>query len=157
LSSKGFRRWLARKFYDQKQKIPNAQALVDATNVLAGKALFEGLEYPVSARLAEHERIYLDLANNRWEAVEIDADGWRVVTNPPVRFRRARGMLPLPRPAPGRELSELRKPVNLSEANWTLVVAWLIGAVRSRGPFPSWPCMPSRAQANRQSPRCSAP
>ena len=63
--------------------------------------MFEGLEYPVSTRLAEHNGcIYLDLANERWEAVEIDATGWRIVSNAPVRFRRSRGMLPLPYPAP---------------------------------------------------------
>jgi hypothetical protein len=40
--------------------------------------------------------IYIDLANDAWEAVEVTATGWRVISNPPVRFRRGRGMAPLP-------------------------------------------------------------
>jgi hypothetical protein len=137
LNAKGFRRWLARKVYEKKDKIPNAQALVDAMNVLAGNALFEGLEYPVSTRLAEHEGcIYLDLANERWESIAIDSTGWRVVSNPPVRFRRSRGMLPLPYPAPDRTLIQFRQFANISDANWALVGAWLVAAPRPRGPYP---------------------
>ena len=42
--------------------------------------------------------MYLDLTNAPWQVIEIDAAGWRVVSDPPVRFKRAKGMLPLPRP-----------------------------------------------------------
>ena len=73
LHSKGFRQWMARRYHEQHGKTPNAQALVDATNVLAGKAIFDGPEYRVHLRLAEHEGvIYLDLCNERWEAIAID-------------------------------------------------------------------------------------
>src|ERR1700730_19316291 len=45
-------------------------------------------------RFAEHaERLYLDLADEDWRVVEIGRDGWRVITSPPVRFRRSTGML----------------------------------------------------------------
>ena len=33
-----------------------------------------------------------------WRAVEIDATGWRIVSHPPVRFRRSAGMQPVPVP-----------------------------------------------------------
>ena len=70
-------------------------------DVLAGKAIFDGPEHPVHVRIAEHEGVtYLDLSNERWEAIAIDRTGWRVVANPPVKFRRTRGMLPLPTPVP---------------------------------------------------------
>ena len=51
--------------------------------------------------------MYLDLANEEWEAAEITRKGWRTVKNPPVRLRRARGMRPLPRPVAGGGLDEL--------------------------------------------------
>jgi hypothetical protein len=35
------------------------------------------------------------------DAVEIRPDGWQVVSQPPVRFLRAAGMLPLPLPQAG--------------------------------------------------------
>jgi hypothetical protein len=68
-----------------------AQGQAEALGVLEGKALFDGDESPVYTRLAEHHGvIYLDLANERWQAVEVIASGWRVVDTPPVKFRRAR-------------------------------------------------------------------
>jgi hypothetical protein len=146
LHSKGFRQWLARRYHEQHGKTPNAQALVDATNVLAGKATFDGPEHRVHLRLAEHEGVtYLDLGNASWNAIAIDRTGWRVVTTPPVKFRRTRGMLPLPAPTAGGNLAALRGFVNLptrvagddgDDAAWILLVAWLIAGFRARGPYP---------------------
>jgi hypothetical protein len=46
-----------------------------------------------SIRTAEHAgRIYLDLADEHWRAVEIGPDGWQVIRSPPVRFRRPAGI-----------------------------------------------------------------
>jgi hypothetical protein len=146
LHSKGFRMWMARRYHEKHGKTPNTQALTDATAVLAGRAVFDGPEYRVHLRLAEHEGIiYLDLCNERWEAVAISARGWEIVANPPIKFRRTRGMLPLPMPVAGGSLCALRRFVNLpsgdagdagDDAPWLLVVAWLIAAFRPRGPYP---------------------
>jgi hypothetical protein len=138
LKVKGFRRWLARLFYQEEDKAPGAQAVQDALGVLEGKALYDGPEIPVSTRLAEHQgAIYLDLGNEHWQAVEITPHGWQVVDAPPVKFRRARGMLPLPVPVPGGSLAALRPFVNLaSEEDWRLLVSWLVAALRPVGPYP---------------------
>jgi hypothetical protein len=140
IKTKGFRRWLARQYYQASEKTPGSQAVQDALCVLEGKALFDGEELPVSLRLAEHEgSIYLDLANESWEAIEITRDGWKVIPRPPVKFRRTRGMQPLPHPVRGESLEDLQAFVNVStdkETEWTLLVAWLIAAFRPRGPYP---------------------
>jgi hypothetical protein len=112
----------------------------DALGVLEGEALFDGLELGVYTRLAEHDgAIYLDLANDAWEVVEITATGWRVVSESPVKFRRTRGMLPLPYPTRGGTLEDLQAFVNVAtdtEADWMLLVSWLIAAFRPTGPYP---------------------
>jgi hypothetical protein len=135
--SRGFRLWLSRKFFEKRAKTPGSQALIDAASVLEGKALFDVPEYPVFTRVAVVGRtVYLDLADGDWRAVEIDAVGWRVVTDPPVKFRRARGMLALPAPAEGGTLADLRQFVNVrTEDDWRLVLGWLLGALRPRGPY----------------------
>jgi hypothetical protein len=94
--------------------------LQDALGVLAGKARFDGPEIPVFTRLAEHgEAIYLDLVNDLWQSVEVTGTGWRVVVDPPVKFRRTRGMLPLPLPVSGGSLTDWRPLVNVaSEDGW---------------------------------------
>ena len=135
--SRGFRLWLAGRFFAKRGKAPGGQALADAINILEGKALFAGAEHPVFARVAARgETVYLDLADAAWRAVEVDATGWRVVADPPVKFRRARGMLPLPAPTGGGTLADLRAFANVrAEDDWRLVLGWLLGALRPRGPY----------------------
>jgi len=71
------------------------------------------------------------------EAVEITSSGWQVVDTTPVKFRRAKGMLPLPVPVPGGNLAALRPFVNLaSDDDWRLVVSWLLATFRPTGPYP---------------------
>ncbi|HXF56333.1 MAG TPA: hypothetical protein VNO34_01915 [Actinomycetota bacterium] len=137
LRSRGFREWLARRFYQRYGSTPNAQALQDALAVLEGDAKYAGPEYPVYVRVAEHDgAIYLDLADPHWRAVEITADGWRVVTNPPVRFKRARGMQCLPMPQRGGSLELLWEYVNVAEPDRPLVAGCLVMALSPRGPYP---------------------
>ena len=137
IRSKGFKRWLCRRFYVSKEKAPSAQALQDALGVIEGKAVFEGVERDVHVRAADHNGgIYLDLCNHNWQAVEITAAGWSVIDNPPVRFRRAKAMGRLPTPIEGGFIGDLRNLVNVRDEDWPLVIAWLLAAVRPIGPYP---------------------
>ncbi len=115
----------------------NSDALSAAVNLIEAKGLFEGDVHPVHVRVAEHEgNIYLDLCNDAWQVVEITPQGWEVIDEPPVRFRRSRGMLPLPMPEQGGSVDELREFLNVDEETWRLVVAWLVANLRPRGPYP---------------------
>jgi 5S rRNA maturation endonuclease (ribonuclease M5) len=140
LSSTALRDWLAARFYADYGTAPTSQALRDALTALAGIARFEGDCRPVFVRLAGHEdEIFLDLANEDWEVVRITAHGWDIIpaAAAPVRFRRPAGMLPLPPPSRGGNLSALRRLVNVkTEAGFALIVAWLLGALRPSGPYP---------------------
>ena len=133
-----FRAWLRRRYYEATGDALNAAALSAALNLLEARAQFDGPERTVHVRVAEHEgRIYLDLADQAWRAVDIGPDGWRVVGEPPVRFRRPAGLLPLPIPQRGGSLGELRSFLNLpGEDDLVLVVAWLLATLRHRDPYP---------------------
>jgi len=106
--------------------------------VLEAQAQFDGPQRKVSVRLAEQDGlIYLDLADEFWRCVEIGANGWRITEDPPVRFRRSAGIQPLPFPVRGGSIESLAPFLNLgSENDFVLVVAWLLGALRSAGPYP---------------------
>jgi len=137
LESKMFRRWLAHEFHKGEGTTPNSQALQDARSVLTGKALFEGPQYEVHVRLAEcGGSIYLDLANDKWQAVKIDSSGCYIVDKPPVKFKRPLGMLDLPSPKLDTPISELRSFVNLGDDDWILFVACLVAMFRPTGPYP---------------------
>jgi hypothetical protein len=126
IRTKGFRRWLARRFFDATQGAPSSEALQSALNVIEARPHFDARERVVHVRVGGlDERLYLDLGDATSRAVEIDAAGWRVIDNPPVRFRRAAGMQPLPVPAAGGSIEILRSFLNVqSDNDFVLVVAW---------------------------------
>ncbi len=137
--SKACRRWLSRLFYEATARALSTEALTATLNTLESRAVIDGPERTVSIRVAAvAERIYIDLADEEWRAVEIDKDGWRVVAEPPVRFRRPSGMLPLPEPTRGGSIDDLRQFLNLPAdgEDFVLVVAWLLAALRGRPPYP---------------------
>lgn len=138
IRAKGFRSWLARRFFEATQGAPSSEALQSALNVIEAKAQFDGLERMVHLRVGgQDEKLYLDLCDETWRAVEIDSEGWRVLNNPPIRFRRAAGMQPLAMPIKGGSVKTLRSFLNVqSDADFVLVVAWALAVLRNRSPYP---------------------
>lgn len=138
IRARGFRRWLARRFFEATQGAPSSEALQSALNVIEAKAHFDAPERIVHIRVGDLDgRLYLDLGDDTWRAVEIDATGWRVIDNPPIRFRRAAGMQPLSMPVKGGSVETLRSFLNVqSDADFVLVVAWALAVLRNRGPYP---------------------
>jgi hypothetical protein len=138
LRSKSFRRWLTRSYYEKYGGAPNSDALQSALGVIEARADFGAQERVVFVRTGSHDgKLYLDLCDEAWHAVEMDADGWRVVSNPHVRFRRAAGMKPLPVPMAGASIEMLRPFLNVrSESDFVLAVGWLLAGLRDCGPYP---------------------
>jgi hypothetical protein len=138
IRSKGFTRWLSRRFFESTAGAPNSETLQSALNILEARAHFDAPERTIHVRAAGLDsKIYLDLGDRAWRAIEIDASGWRIVDNPPVRFRRASGMHALPVPERGGALADLRRFLNVrSDRDFILVVAWTLAALRDHGPYP---------------------
>jgi hypothetical protein len=137
--SRKFKLWLSREFLEETGKPPGREALTAALDQIEAEAIHNGPSLPVYVRIGVFAgKIYLDLCDDDWRAVEIDANGWRVIQNPPVRFRRAPGMEALPVPVAGGKIDLLRSFLNVSEESdddFVLTVAWLLAALRPDGPF----------------------
>ena len=138
LQSAGFERWLRHAYFMDQGEAPSSQALRDAIDQADASARFLGEEREAFVRVGEKNgRLYLDLANDHGQVVEITADEWRVVINPDIRFIQPAGMLPLPVPVPGGSVRELRTFINLPDEDaFVLAVSYLVAALRPRGPFP---------------------
>jgi len=165
LGSSAFEYWLIRSFRRHRQTLPTLDGLkrliraLEADAMAAGPAQavwvrVAGCARPASPRLAPAGQVqgavppgyasgvstgavsYLDLGDSSWEAVEIRADGCRVVTRPPVLFRRPRGLHPLPKPCWDGSIELLKKYTNVADADFPLLVAWLTAALRPVGPYP---------------------
>jgi hypothetical protein len=138
LRSKTARQFLSRLFYLKEGTAPGGDAIPTALATLEGIAVHDGPEHALSTRLAEHDgRIYLDLGDTDRRAAVVGPNGWQVVEELPVYFRRSRGMLALPVPERGGHIDELRKLVNVAtDDDWKLLVSWLLAALRPNGPYP---------------------
>jgi hypothetical protein len=141
VGSSGFKRWLLHRYYAATKSAPNDKAIKSALATIDAKAMFEGVERRVFLRIGGHDgRIYYDLCNADWQVIEIDgATGtFRLTGNAPVRFRRRPAMLPEVMPVfEGGTTKPLRKYVNIrTEDDFILFRAFLLAALRDRGPYP---------------------
>jgi hypothetical protein len=137
VDSAGFRRWLQYQYYSRTGDGPSGRALAEAMGTIAARAQFDGDETEVHCRFASRPlEILIDLGDADWRVVQVDAAGWRVAAQSPLRFRRSKGMRTLPVPEPGGSIYELRPFVNVaSENDFILLVGWLLAAMRPGLPF----------------------
>lgn len=138
VESRGFERWLASRIFDITGAAPASQALRDVIRLCDVHAQ-KGPEHQVFRRVARVEdRIFLDLCDDAWRAVEVTRNEWQVVPAPSVKFLRSPGMLALPEPEMcDTGLDELRALVNAdADEDYILTVAWLIGALGGVSAFP---------------------
>jgi len=138
VASRATRRWLSTAYYTAQGKPPAAQALTDALGVLEGQAHATGETHPTHVRVASDGlHLYVDLGDPEWHAVEITPGGWSIIPSHevPVRFRRPRGLRPLPVPERGGSIDALRELLGVDEDTWTLLAGWLVGAIAPEPPY----------------------
>jgi len=140
LTSPGFRSWLVHLYDTQVKLAPNAQAIKDALATLSSRAHYDGPRQNVATRVGKHDdQIFIDLGDDEWSIIKIDAHGWRLIpyADCAVRFRRPAKMKSLPMPvAAGASIDLLRRFANVSDAEWPLILGYLLQALRGAGPYP---------------------
>jgi putative DNA primase/helicase len=136
--SREVRMWLSSRFYEKTGAAIGGQALEDGIRILEARAVNEGPEHECFTRTGRVDGVmYVDLGDSSWRAVEITSAGSRVVEKPPLKLLRSPSMRSLPAPEFGSLIEELRQFVNVkADTDFMLVVAWIVAALRYRGPFP---------------------
>jgi len=116
-------------------KVLSAEKASLAISLLEYRAIETGVRYHAALRVAEHDgKIYVDLGIADGRAVEIDASGWEVINNPPVRFvRGSRGELP--EPETGGTLADFEKHYNLSGDDLLRLLGFLIAVFNASGSY----------------------
>lgn len=136
IRSKRLEQWLAYTLTEHKVA-PTQATIRTGTNVLESIAVQEGETRQLFVRVGEkHGSIYIDLADDEGRVIEVSREGWRITTDCPVAFLHPGGMLPLPVPAAGGSIDDLRPFVNADSDNFKLITAWLVAAFRNHGPYP---------------------
>ena len=139
VESDAFKHWLGAAYMGLYGEAVSRHTLDEACWQVASLARYRGKQQEIFVRVAaEGEKVvYLDLGDPEWRAVRITANGWQVVADCPVAFRRPQGLLPLPTPEKGGSIDELRPFCNTaSQEDFVLLVSWLVACFSPRGPFP---------------------
>ena len=157
VQSREMKLWLNFTFFEAEKANPAPEALSSLMNGMEARAMYDPAAqvHPVAVRMSQTtpDTLWLDLGDEEYHAVRITADSWQVVADPPVKFLRHKGLLPLPlpvQPAPGETLENLLRPfLNIPERAiiltdtgkamedpaWILLVTWLCAAYFPDGPF----------------------
>jgi hypothetical protein len=139
LSEQGgiIKHWLINQYCEETGLVPGEKAIKTALNALIAKVHFTLIEKrDVFMRVGHKDgNIYLDLANEQHEVVEITPEGWQVIPQAPVYFKRPKGMKALPTPERGGTLSLLDSLINADEEGLLLIKAWLVGCLHPKGPY----------------------
>lgn len=136
LRSGGFQGWLRHRYYEQTGGGVAEATLKTAVETLAAVAVYEGACDRVHLRTASfNEMIYIDLCDSEWRVVEITPNGWRITNNPPVRFTRKPGMLPLPEPTPNGQLEPYLDLFNIDASKRVLLVGFIVTSLHPNGPY----------------------
>jgi len=136
VASSRFRDWLSACYWKKYHKVPNKSVLQDALNVISGKARFDNNCQNVYTRIANKgDAIYIDLANEDWEVVEVTPNGWNIIKDSPVKFKRTKNMLPLPKPEKGGDIDRIWQFLNIPKQSQKLILAFLLECFRPNTPF----------------------
>jgi hypothetical protein len=136
IRSRDFRLWVMQSLFDSIGSAPRT-LVAEILESFETRAICRGPMRKVFVRVGEQGgATYVDLANDQWQVVELTTDGWQILDDSPVKFRRTMGMRALPYPSKGK-LHELLCFLNLqTRADEILVLSWLAFALRAKGPYP---------------------
>jgi hypothetical protein len=136
LESPRFRIWMSGKFHEENDRAVGRDAIAQAVDIAMHRAR-KGPEHVINLRCAEHNgSVYVDLGRKDWRMVRVDADGWRLVQECPVKFWRPNSMNALPLPEQGGDWQGLKKLINMEDKDWVLVLAWLSFGFYPKNPHP---------------------
>lgn len=116
--SRHFRRWLSSLYWKSYGKAINGDAIKNALGIIEAKACFEGDTHKLENRLALHdEDFWYDLSNDEWQALKINRDGWEIVPQPPIIFRRYSHQKAQVMPIQGGNVRKLLDFFSFNDAN----------------------------------------
>ena len=125
----GYRAELARRYYDEHDTVPGAQALTDACMVLEGKAA-QTDPRPLHLRVAESNGVsYVDLGGPDCQVIHIKGGTWEIVDSAPVLFKRTKLTGVMADPQRGGDIEMLWRFALVTDTDRPIVLAALVHAL----------------------------
>ncbi|HPR53299.1 MAG TPA: hypothetical protein PLU81_16015 [Deltaproteobacteria bacterium] len=134
-----FKDWLSGLYYMATGKGCSPDAMRTALSTCSARARFGGSgEHELNVRVAEHDdAVWYDLADHGWRSIKVTADGWEVITEAPILFRRLLNTGPQVEPVRGGDPDDVFKIINIRDERTRLLFkAWLLAALMPNIPHP---------------------
>lgn len=136
VQSSEFRRYIVSKFRESEGKVLTKESVERVRSYFEAVAFDNDERHPVYKRVVYiNGVIYYDLCNSRGEVIEVTAEGWKVIVNPPVKFVRKKGMLPNVTPSFRGDIALLRKYFRLDDKQWLLLASAILDYLY-KAPYP---------------------
>ena len=121
------------RFFEKYNSLPDKKALEPVISRLCFLAKKKERTKVFTRIARDGDSVVIDLGNQSYDCLVVDREGWRISYPPPLKFARPPGMLPLPYPQPGGELSTFKGLLNLeSEDDFIILLSFLVSSL-----FPS--------------------
>lgn len=122
-NSKAIRRRLALEYWKLAKNAPTTEAIKNVIGVLEGRASFEGPQYRLEIRSAWHgEELWYDPTDESWRAIRVTSEGWQLVDNPPILFKRYSHNRPQVTPISGGDIRLFLNYVNVKDEQQKLLL-----------------------------------
>ena len=122
LSSKTVKEWLAGLMWRNHQQAVKTDVISSALNVLASLSRENPVIHLYNRVAKDSENNWwLDLSNEKWEAVKITDEGWEIIEHPPILFRRYSHQRPLYMPTENGSLAEFLNYIRLADVDAQLL------------------------------------
>lgn len=138
LKSKSASLFIRGAYYKKSGKAISRADYEEVVGILTARANFEGKTRSVTSRIAAVEGgLLINLDDHDHQAVLIDKSGFRVTRDYPAMLMHTEGMMPLPVPTSdtGDIWKEFQEFLNLNDANFYRLCAFLINSIQATGPF----------------------
>jgi hypothetical protein len=140
-----FGHWLRRWAQDRKEFLLSKSDVEKVVSNLAAKAYGLPKATEIAYRIALHNgHLFIDLGDDARRVIEIfpaqpeTTERWRLIGSSacPIKFIRPSIMRALPAPVEGGQIDDFRRHFKVAtEADFKLLMVWLVGAFLPRGPF----------------------
>ena len=126
-----FAKWVGHEFYQafsaDDNNVLSETNMKTCLGMLKAIASEEGECCEVYQRVGMNNgNIYIDLANDAYENIEISTNGWKINNNYSMKFKRNSNMRALPTPTSGGNIDDLLDYTNIPADKWKIVLAWII-------------------------------
>ena len=137
---------------------PSSEHIRELQDISEAKAYSSGKIYPLYVRCAKGEdgAFYIDLCDDDWRVARITSQGWEIIKEPPILFRRYSHMKSLEvLPGKDSDWKEYIDSLNLSDDNDKIILTGYVGTALVPGiphPIP----IPTGPQGSAKSSLCEA-